>query len=515
MAPAGRQDGLRRTKIVATIGPASESPGRLRELIESGLDLVRLNFSHGTHAQHGKVIAQVRALATELGRPIAILQDLAGPKIRTGPVRAGEITLAAGQDFTFTARDVPGDAREVGLTYKELPQDVRAGDRLLLSDGALELEVVRATAQDILCRVLVGGPLSSRKGINLPSRSIGAELPTAKDLVDLEFGIAQDVDYVALSYVRHAEDVLRVRRRITAAGRDIPLIAKIENQEALDRIEEILAAVDGIMVARGDLGVEIPIERVPGVQKSLIDRANRAGKPVITATQMLRSMVDSPRPTRAEVTDVANAVLDGTDALMLSEETAVGRDPAGVVRMMGRIAREAERGFPHEAWAARFDERSGQTEAEAIARSAWRMAERLGAAAILTLTISGSTTRLVARYRPRVPLLAVTPAERTCRRLAAVWGAVPVHVPARERRQPGEQAAASVAGSRPAGVPGPSAETPEMSAEEWITDQAIAAALKAGRLQPGQTVVVTAGLPLHVPGITNHLRIVRVGHADS
>jgi pyruvate kinase len=520
---------VRRTKIVATVGPASDSPETLRALIAAGIDVARLNFSHGTHEQHGRVIERIRRLAADAGRPIAILQDLAGPKIRTGPVagyrrdrdrgsggasggkdaagsdRSGEVELEVGQEFVLTSRSVPGDEHEVGLTYPDLPHDVEPGDPMLLSDGAIELEVVRTTDTDIVCRVVVGGPLSSHKGINLPSRSVSAELPTPQDLDDLEFGMEQGVDLVALSFVRGPDDVERARAHLPSDLRDTPLIAKIEKQEAVERIDAILSVVDGIMVARGDLGVEIPLERVPGVQKSLIDRANRAGRFVVTATQMLGSMVENPRPTRAEVTDVANAVLDGTDAVMLSEETAVGRDPAGVVRMMDRIVREAERDFPHRSWGTRFAAQTHVSAAEAIARSAWQMAEQLEAAAILTLTISGSTTRLVARYRPGVPILAVTPDRHTCRRLAPIWGAMPLHVPETTH----------VDARRGAGGAGAGAKTSErrgnLTSEDRMIAQAVTAAVDAGLVPAGRTVVVTAGLPLHVPGITNLVRIVEAG----
>jgi pyruvate kinase len=332
-----------KTKIVCTIGPASRSPKILERLIRAGMDVARLNFSHGTPNEHGRTISDLRKIARRLGRPVAVLQDLAGPKIRIGPVRNGPVTLEAGASFTLTARKVPGDERTVSLNYPGLVADVRKGDALLLSDGALELEVVGVEGRDILCRVVIGGPLNSYKGVNLPARTLRTPSLTAKDRADLRFGLSKEVDYVALSFVRDAKDIASVRRHMKRCGGSAPVIAKIEKHEALDNMDAILAAADGLMVARGDLGVEIPLERIPRVQKDLIRKSREAGKPVITATQMLRSMVDSPRPTRAEVTDVANAILDGTDAVMLSEETAVGKHPVEAVSMMARIAREAER----------------------------------------------------------------------------------------------------------------------------------------------------------------------------
>ncbi|MEZ4389121.1 MAG: pyruvate kinase, partial [Candidatus Krumholzibacteriia bacterium] len=415
---------MTRTKIVATIGPASADPAVLEALIAAGLSVVRLNFSHGSHPEHAAVIARVRELATRLGKTVAILQDLAGPKIRTGPMAAEGVVLAPGAAFTLTSRDVPGDDREVGLTWPDLPRNVHHGDRLLLADGALELRVESAGDTDILCTVVVGGPLTSHKGINLPERSLSAPILTEKDRADLAFGLAQGVDLVAVSFVRSAHDLESVRALCTRHGQpDMPLIAKIEKHEALANIDAIVAAADGIMVARGDLGVEIPIERVPRAQKLLIGKANRAGKPVITATQMLRSMVDSPRPTRAEATDVANAILDGTDAVMLSEETAMGRYPVEAVKTMQRLASDVESDFPHDQWLRRFlcDGRDCTTE-EAVSQVAVELAEDVGATAIITCTFGGTTARMVAKRRPQPHVLAVTPNAATARRLAVLWG---------------------------------------------------------------------------------------------
>lgn len=473
-----RQAPMNRSKIVCTIGPASRSPEMLKSLFEAGMNVARLNFSHGEREEHGRVIDDLRKIGQEGGRPLAILQDLAGPKIRIGYVADGPVDLEPGGTITLTARDVPGDAREVGLTYKGLPGDVRSGDTLLLADGQLELTVESVAGDDIRCRVVIGGPLSSHKGINLPDRSIAAPILSEKDRDDLAFGLDRGVDFVALSFVRSVKDVEEARRFMGEVGKSAPIIAKIEKHEAVDRMDEIVAAVDGVMIARGDLGVEIPIERVPRVQKDVIEAANRSGKPVITATQMLRSMVESPRPTRAEVTDVANAILDGTDAVMLSEETAVGHDPAGAVRMMARIAAETEKSLPYRAWSVRRDRRASLGIEEAVAFSACEMADRLNAAAVITWTRSGSTTRLVAKYRSHHPVLAVTPDERTYRTLALVWGVTPVFV-----------GRGDVSGV-------------------WETDS-VRIAREAGLLRSGETVVITAGLPLHVPGTTNLIHVAK------
>ncbi len=471
-----------RTRIVCTIGPATDSPETLERLVRAGMNVARLNFSHGTREEHGRTITAVRAAAARVGRPVAVMQDLAGPKVRIGAIGSGTVTLEAGQVFTITSRSVPGDSEEVSVTYRGLPGDVSPGDVLLLSDGALELAVEETSGEDILCRVIVGGPLSSHKGINLPAGTITAPVLTEKDREDLAFGIERGVDFVALSFVRTADDVALARRAADELGRRVPLIAKIEKHEALDHVDEILESVDAMMIARGDLGVEIPIERVPRVQKMLIAKANSAAKPVITATQMLGSMVDNPRPTRAEVTDVANAILDGSDAVMLSEETAIGRYPVDAVRMMAPTAEDVESEYPFRAWDSKFEDEPSSGSEEAIAHSACRIAERTGAAAIITLTQSGSTARLVAKYRPRETILAVTPSEATYRSLSLVWGTVPLLVESSDDYDANER-------------------------------RAIRLALESGFVPPGGRVVITAGLPLHVPGTTNSIKVVTADSA--
>ena len=464
-----------RTKIVCTIGPASRAPDVLRRLIEQGMDVARLNFSHGTRAEHGKVIEAIRRLATQHAHPIAILQDLSGPKVRIGEIAAGTVTIEPGARLTLTARQVPGDSHVVTVTYKGLPAEVQPGDTILLNDGALELEVVDAVGEDVVCQVKVGGPLSSHKGVNLPSRSIKAPSLTDKDREDLVFGIRHGVDYAALSFVRTASDVLEARRFMEQLGDAVPLIAKIEKHEALGNIDEIIEVADGIMVARGDLGVETPLERVPLAQKMLIEKANRAGKPVITATHMLHSMVHNPRPTRAEVTDVANAILDGTDAVMLSEETAMGAYPAEAVAIMDRIAHEVESSPQHRAQAKRHQDAGIRDIPDAVSRAACTLAEDIDAAAIVAFTRSGVTVRMIAKYRPDLHILALTPLEGTCRHLALVWGVVPILCP-------------------------------PMNDTDEIVGQALAAVLNSGLVQKGQQVVIVAGVPPGMPGSTNMVK---------
>ena len=332
----------RQTKIVCTIGPATSSEAELQALIKAGMNVARLNFAHGDHAQHGAVLARIRALAEQLDVPVAVLQDLAGPKVRIGTVVSGSITLEAGRPLVLTTDLVEGSTSRVSVSYANLPREVKAGDELLLADGSIRLRVERVTETDIHCRVVVGGRLSSRKGVNVPSGLSGLPILGEKDLHDLLFGLEQGVDYIGLSFVRNAEDLHTARAHIEARGGHVPVIAKIETQAALDHFDAIADAADAIMIARGDLSLETPFTRVPIVQKQLIAKATRRAKPVITATQMLYSMVSSPQPTRAEVADVANAILDGSDAVMLSEETAIGEHPVRTVEVMAAIARETE-----------------------------------------------------------------------------------------------------------------------------------------------------------------------------
>ena len=421
------QDSLRRTKIVATIGPATSSPEVLKALIEAGATTLRLNFSHGTHSEHQRSVRLIRQIAFELNRPVGILQDLQGPKIRLGRFENGPVIVNKGDRFTLTSHLIPGSQTKSCVTYDLLAEEVPAGSAILIDDGRVEMlveEVDRAT-KELHCRVTVEGTLSNNKGVNFPGVYLSIKALTDKDREDLMFGLDQGVDWVALSFVRNPQDVLEIKDIISSAGKQVPVIAKIEKHEAIEQMEAILALCDGVMVARGDLGVELPAEDVPILQKRLIVTANRLGIPVITATQMLDSMVHSPRPTRAEVSDVANAILDGTDAVMLSNETAVGKYPVEAVATMARIAIRTEQ---EEALASAHASVKSLRRSipNAISQAVGQIAEQLGAAAIMTLTKTGSTARNVSKFRPRTPILAVTPHVDVARQLQLVWGVKPL-----------------------------------------------------------------------------------------
>ncbi len=460
------------TKIVCTIGPASQHQDVLRRLIQSGMNVARLNFSHGDHSFHRSVFRGIRDLSESLKKPVAILQDLAGPKIRIGPVRGGRITLETGSTFTLTGRKVEGNAERVSISYPDLARQVQPEDPILLADGNLELRVLETTEHDVVCRVLIGGSLTSYKGVNLPTRSLELDSLTAKDRQDLAFGLEKGVDYVGMSFVRSAQDIRKIHRIMEEHQKKIPVIAKIEKHEALINIDEIIEAADGIMVARGDLGVETPLEKVPLVQKNLIRKANRSGIPVITATQMLRSMVESPRPTRAEVADVANAVLDGTDAVMLSEETAIGRYPVDAVSFMKKVLLYAEKNSEPGLAPSWFDRDSVMPIPEAVSYAACHLARSCAAKAIITFTQSGSTARLVAKYRPRQSILAPTPSVETYRRLSLIRGVVPMKTKDTK-------------------------DTDAMIRSVFKTVQA------SGWVKKGDKVVITSGTPVGIRGSTN------------
>jgi len=422
-------DSLRRTKIVATIGPATSSPEVLKALIEAGATTLRLNFSHGTHADHQRSIRLIRQIAFELNQPVGILQDLQGPKIRLGRFETGSVVLGKGDRFTLTSRAVAGSQTLSSVTYDLLAEEVPCGATILLDDGRVEMQVeqIDRAAKELHCRVVVGGVLSNNKGVNFPGVYLSIKAMTDKDRQDLTFGLDQGVDWVALSFVRNPQDVLEIKDLISNAGKQVPVIAKIEKHEAIDQMEAILALCDGVMVARGDLGVELPAEDVPVLQKRLIATSNRLGIPVITATQMLDSMVSSPRATRAEVSDVANAILDGTDAVMLSNETAVGKYPVEAVATMARIATRIEQEVGLASSHANV-KTSRRSIPNAISQAVGQIAEQLGAAAIMTLTKTGSTARNVSKFRPQTPILAVTPHVDVARQLQMVWGVKPLLV---------------------------------------------------------------------------------------
>ncbi|HQR33532.1 MAG TPA: pyruvate kinase [Blastocatellia bacterium] len=418
---------MRRAKIVATIGPASRSVERLRELMLAGMDVARLNMSHGTHEVHAETVANLRAVAAEQNRPLAILLDLCGPKIRTGKLKDGKpIRLIAGQQLTITTRDIVGDETIVSTSYSLLPKDAKVGDRILFADGLIELRVEQVTKTEVICRVLNGGELGENKGINLPGVKLSAPSLTEKDRADLTFGLQQQVDYVALSFVRSARDCIGAKTLIEFLGADTPLIAKIEKREALDDLDNIITACDGVMVARGDLGVETAVESVPFHQKLIVAKANAAEKLVITATQMLESMTHEPRPTRAEASDVANAILDGTDSAMLSAETAAGDYPVAAVETMARIISFTETNCQQGNRSRELIHGSQKgTEGRAIAEAAIYAAQELNSKLILVFSKSGTMARHLAALRPAQKIVAFTPHTRSYNALAAVWGIEP------------------------------------------------------------------------------------------
>lgn len=417
----------RRTKIVATIGPATQDADVLRALIEAGATTLRLNFSHGSHDDHQRSIRLIRQISFELNQPVGILQDLQGPKIRLGKFAEGSIQLAKGDPFVLTSEIIVGNQERACVTYDKLAPEVPAGATILLDDGKVEMQVesVDLETQELHCRVVVGGTLSNNKGVNFPGVYLSVKALTDKDREDLLFGLNQGVDWVALSFVRNPQDVLEIKEIIAAAGKNVPVIVKIEKHEAIEQMEAILSLSDGVMVARGDLGVELPAEEVPILQKRLIAMSNSLGIPVITATQMLDSMVSNPRPTRAEVSDIANAILDGTDAVMLSNETAVGKFPVEAVATMATVAvRTEQEGLT-------LGDRKGsgaRSIPNAISQAVGRIAGQLNAAAIMTLTKTGATARNVSKYRPETPILAVTPHVNVARQLQLVWGVRPLLV---------------------------------------------------------------------------------------
>jgi pyruvate kinase len=417
---------MRRAKIVATIGPASQSPEMLGKLVEAGMDVARLNFSHGDHESHGKTILHIREASKLLSKPVAIMQDLQGLKIRTGPLEDGApVELETGQNFVITIQSVAGNSERVSTSYEALPKDLRPGDRLLLSDGLIELRVLTTTRSDVECEVIAGGTLAENQGINLPKVKISASALTEKDLRDLEFGAEQQVDYLALSFIRKPADILKLKERLAEKNRDTPVIAKLEKPMAIENLDAIMDVCEGVMVARGDLGVEMAPEKVPVIQKHIIAEANKKGKLVITATQMLESMVHNPRPTRAEASDVANAVLDGTDAVMLSAETARGHYPVESVSMMTKIINEAEQ-IESGSHTDRFQESRPLSFPEAVCDAAYHVSRSIKARAIVAFTQSGSTARLISKYRPPTDILSLTPNPNILNRLALYWGVRPI-----------------------------------------------------------------------------------------
>ncbi|MGN8226354.1 pyruvate kinase [Gracilimonas sp. BCB1] len=420
----------RRTKIVCTIGPSCNTLNKIEELLLHGMNVARVNFSHGTHEDHAKVIKHIRKTAKKYEYSVPVLMDLQGPKIRVGQMKGGGVELETGSVVKITGEDVTGDSSVIPIDYKNLLHEAEVGNSILLDDGLLEFKVIEKKPDSLQAKVVIGGELKSRKGVNLPNVRISIPSLTEKDLKDLEFGIEQDVDLIALSFVRSAKDVRDIISRVRAAGSQAAIIAKIEKPEALDVIDEIIEEADGIMVARGDLGIEIPTEQVPIVQKMIIEKCRMAGKPVITATQMLDSMINNPRPTRAESSDVANAVLDGTDAVMLSGETAAGKYPMEAVNVMDRICRSVEEKRPqiYNSLGYRKPEWKEKQVIESLAYSCVTIADNVEAKAISTITHSGNTARRIAKFRPRVPIVAFTESQKVRRQLNLVWGVYSVRL---------------------------------------------------------------------------------------
>lgn len=464
-----------RTKIICTIGPASIDENVLEAMVASGMDVARVNFSHGDHDDHLRYIATIKKIAKKSKRPIAILADLSGPKIRTGIMAGNEVLLVAGTTLSLTSDDIEGDADNISINSQKFLDALTDGDVVLMSDGLLQLTVLSSDGNIVKCRVDYGGILRSNQGVSVPKKTIDIPSITDKDIDDLKFIVSQEIDWIAMSFVRSGKDVDELRERISEHGRDIPIISKIEKHEAIDNIDEIIASSDAIMIARGDLGVEIKTEAVPVVQKKIIIKSERAGKPVIVATQMLDSMIDSPRPTRAETSDVANAIIDGVDAVMLSGETAIGNYPAQSVDMMNRIGEQAESMLDwHALLRKKIDWPVGTS--EAISYATTRLSLSLEAKAIITPTQSGQTARQVSRFRPKAPIIAVSPNKEGVRRLMLFWGVYPIYID-----EPG-------------------------SIDEML-EIVKKVSRDAGLVKDGDNVIITAGTLVNVPGTTNLIKV--------
>lgn len=474
---------MRKTKIVCTLGPSTDREGVLKEMILAGMNVARFNFSHGTHAEHKARLDALKALREELDAPVAAMLDTKGPEIRLKNFAEGSVNLTAGQEFTLTTAEVEGDVHRCSITYGELPNDVKTGDTILLDDGLVRLTVLETTGTEIRCRVENDGVMKNHKGVNVPGVQLNMPYMSQRDREDLLFGVEQGFDYVAASFVRSAADVRELRSLLDKAGSRIRIIAKIENQEGVSNLPEILDAADGIMVARGDMGVEIDFTEIPIIQKDMIAQCVACGKPVITATQMLDSMMENPRPTRAEITDVANAIYDGTSAIMLSGETAAGRYPVEAVKTMDAIARRTEGDINH---GKRMSQMSGSRKrlsvAAAMAHAACTTAQEIGADAILTVSQSGTTARLVSRFHPGTPIVACLLDQQVRRQMALYWGVAPIMMP-------------------------------YVNSTDELVSKAVEAAEAAGLVNRGDLAVVTAGVPVGLAGTTNMIRIQQVGGA--
>ncbi len=470
---------MRKTKIICTIGPASESEERLRELMLAGMNVARFNFSHGSHEEHKAKFDRVIKVSSELKLPVATLLDTKGPEIRLKDIEGGKTELVSGQKFILTTEEILGNNEKVTITYKGLKDDINVGTTILIDDGLIEMVVDEINETDIICSVVNGGPISNHKGVNIPGAALSMPYISDVDRSDIMFGCDMDFDFLAASFVRCKEDILEVRKIIEEHGSHMKIIAKIENTQGIRNLDEILEAADGIMVARGDMGVEIPMEEVPIVQKQMIKKAEALGKHVITATQMLESMIKNPRPTRAEATDIANAIYDGTTAIMLSGESAAGLYPVEAVKTMAKIAERTEEDIDYNSRLRRRKDIDNIDTTTAISHATCTTAMDLKAAAIITVTISGFTAGMIARYKPSCPIIACSVSPRTCRQLNLAWGVTPIWI-ARE------------------------------STAEDLFDEAVHAAEKEGYIKKGDKVVLTAGVPLGVSGRTNMIRVVEV-----
>lgn len=468
---------MRKTKIVCTIGPASQSPEKIREMIEAGMNVCRCNFSHGSYEEQKTKMMNVVRISEEMGKSVATLIDTKGPEIRLRTFEEGKITLEEGQQFTLTTKDVIGNKEMVSVTYGNIVNDVKPGGSILIDDGLIELLADKITDTDIICRVVNGGPVSDKKGVNLPGADLTMPFISEQDRKDILFGIDCGFDFIALSFVRTKEDVLEVRKMLDEKKSPMKIIAKIENMQGINHLDEILEVSDGIMVARGDMGVEVPLEDVPVIQKMMIRKAVAKGKQVITATQMLESMTKNPRPTRAEATDVANAIFDGTTAIMLSGESANGKYPVEAVKTMSKIAERAEKGIDYQRRLRKVYESDESDITEAISHATCSIAADLNAAAIITVTISGFTAEKVARFKPSCPIICCSVNPRVCRQAALLWGVTPLLIE-------------------------------KQNTADDLFKEALWAAEKAGKIKKGDKVVLTAGVPLGVSGNTNMVRVV-------
>ena len=474
---------MRKTKIICTMGPSTDKEGILEQLAIEGMDVARFNFSHGDHEEQKGRLDRLKAIRTKINRPIAALLDTKGPEIRIREFAKGKITLTEGQKFTLTADEIQGDEERVSITYKELYKDVKPGDSILIDDGLIGLEVEEIEGSDIHCVVINGGIVSNKKGINLPGVNVNMPFISQKDREDILFGIQEEFDFIAASFTRTADDVLEIRKILDEnGGRDLNIIAKIENQQGVDNIDSIIEVADGIMIARGDMGVEIPLEDVPVIQKEIINKVYNAGKQVITATQMLDSMMKNPRPTRAETTDVANAIYQGTSAIMLSGETAAGKYPVEALRTMVKIAlrTESDIAYNKEFSILSREHESAINMTTAISHATCMTAIDLGAKAIITVSRSGNTARMISKYRPGCMIVGCSPEEHTCRQLNMSWGITPVHIK-------------------------------EEYSMEILLLHATEAAERAGYVKKGDVVVLTAGVPLGRSGNTNLIKATVVG----